>query len=611
MNACAKIGRVNRFEPIENHAVIGDLNTIALVALNGSIDFMCFPRFDSPSIFASLLDPERGGFFSIAPELNGARNKQLYLPDSNILLTRFLAPDCVVEISDFMPVEEVSASHNLVRRVKCVRGEARVRMVCAPRFNYAQSTHRVERGEKCVVFISEGPDKCELRLRSSVPIEIQNGDAVATFTLQPDQSAYFVLDDARTELPEAVDKFVSASFKDTLSYWRNWISHCRYRGRWRETVNRSALTLKLLVSQPFGSLVAAPTFGLPEVIGGVRNWDYRYTWIRDASFTIYALMRLGYTHEAAAFNHWIEQRCRELNPDGSLQIMYGIDGRHELPEKTLSHLRGYRDSAPVRIGNAAWDQLQLDIHGELMDSVYLYDKWGAPIGHDLWKNLVRLVDWVCRNWRLPDEGIWEVRGGRQEFVYSRVMCWVAIDRGIRLAMKRSFPAPLSDWINARNAIYNDIFENFWCEEKGAFVQHRGSKTVDASCLLMPLVKFISPTDRRWLSTMKAIERELVEDSLVHRYRFDHSAPDGLPGTEGTFCMCTFWYAECLARSGDPLQGRFIFEKMLGYANHVGLYSEELGAAGEHLGNFPQAFTHLGLISAAHALDRALQSNDHL
>ena len=593
-------------EPIENHAIVGDLNTIALVAMNGSIDFMCFPRFDSPSIFAALLDPEKGGHFSITPEFDGARHKQLYLPDSNILLTRFLSADGVVEISDFMPVEAVGTSHNLVRRVKCVRGEARVKVVCAPRFNYARSPHRTERSGNDVTFISEGEDKCELRLRSSVPLETQDGDAVAMFTLHPDESAAFVLEDARAQLHCDAHRYVAESFKTTLNYWRNWISRSKYQGRWREMVNRSALTLKLLVSQPHGSLVAAPTFGLPEVIGGVRNWDYRYTWIRDASFTIYALMRLGYTDEAAAFNRWIEQRCRELKPDGSLQIMYGIDGRHDLGEATLPHLRGFRDSRPVRIGNGAWNQLQLDIHGELMDSVYLYDKWGEPIGHDLWENLIRLVNWVCDNWRRPDEGIWEVRGGRQEFLYSRLMCWVAIDRGIRLSRRRSFPAPLSTWIETRDTIYNEIFSEFWDAKKNSFVQFKGSDTVDASCLLMPLVKFISPTDRRWLSTMAAVERELVEDSLLHRYRVGAAAPDGLPGKEGTFCMCTFWYAECLARSGDAPMGRFIFEKMLGYANHVGLYAEELGPEGEHLGNFPQAFTHLGLISAAHALDRALQ-----
>ena len=591
-------------EPIENHAIIGDLNTIALVALNGSIDFLCFPRFDSPSVFAALLDHERGGHFSIAPELDHARRKQLYLPDSNILLTRFLSAAGVVEISDFMPVEESAVSHNLVRRVKSVRGEVPVRMECVPRFNYARSSHRIERIGNDVLFISEGPDQCVLRLRSSQPITVENGDASASFVLRPDESVSFVLEDAREDLPCNADEYVSESFKSTLNYWRRWIGHCRYQGRWREMVNRSALTLKLLVADTCGSLVAAPTFGLPEVIGGERNWDYRYTWIRDASFTIYALMRLGYTEEAGAFNNWIERRCRELNPDGSLQIMYGLDGRHALPEVVLTNLRGHRDSRPVRIGNGAWDQLQLDIHGELMDSVYLYDEWGKPISHDLWQDLVRLINWVCKNWQQPDEGIWEVRGGRREFLYSRLMCWVAIDRGIRLARKRSFPAPLAEWITIRDAIYTEIFQEYWNPDRKAFMQFKGATTVDASCLLMPLVKFISPTDERWLSTLKAIERELVEDSLVHRYRMGDAAPDGLPGTEGTFCMCTFWYAECLARGGDMPQARFIFEKMLGYANHVGLYAEELGPSGEHLGNFPQAFTHLALISAAYALDTA-------
>jgi GH15 family glucan-1,4-alpha-glucosidase len=398
---------------------------------------------------------------------------------------------------------------------------------------------------------------------------------------------------------------VSESFKSTLNFWRDWIGRCKYQGRWREIVNRSALTLKMLVSKPHGSLVAAPTFGLPEVIGGERNWDYRYTWIRDASFTIYALMRLGYTDEAGAFNQWIEDRCRNLNADGSLQIMYGIDGRQDLTEESLQHFSGYRDSRPVRVGNAAYKQLQLDIQGELLDSVYLYNRWGQPISHELWQDLQRMVDWVERNWRRPDEGIWEVRGGQHDFLYSRVMCWVALDRGIRIAQDRSFPAPLAKWITARDAIYEEVHSSFWNAERGAFVQHLGATTVDASSLLMPLVRFISPVDPRWLSTLKVIGEELVDDSLVHRYRLGNAAPDGLAGQEGTFSMCTFWYAECLARGGDPLQARFVFEKMLGYANHVGLFAEQLGPSGEHLGNFPQAFTHLGLISAAYAVDHAL------
>jgi GH15 family glucan-1,4-alpha-glucosidase len=585
-------------QPIENHAIIGDLHTVALVALDGAIDFLCFPRFDSPTIFAALLDSERGGEFRIDPELKEPRHKQLYLPDSNILLTRYLCADGVAEISDFMPVEAVENAHNMVRRVKTVRGEIRFHVRCAPRFDYGRAEHRCERTDDGVVFIS---DKLTIRLRSSVPMEIDGPDAVASFVLRPDQSAAFVLEDADAQLACDAHHYVVRSFKSTLNFWRAWIGHCKYQGRWREMVRRSALTLKLLVSRPYGSLVAAATFGLPEVIGGSRNWDYRYTWIRDASFTIYALMRLGYTEEAGAFNQWIEERCRELKPDGSLQIMYRIDGSHELEEETLDQFRGFRDSRPVRIGNGAVHQLQLDIHGELMDSVYLYDKWGAPISHDFWQNLVRLTEWVATHWQERDAGIWETRKGPQEFLYSRLMCWVAIDRALRLADRRSFPAPISQWRDTRDAIYNDIFENFWNPEMKSFVQHRGSKTVDAACLLMPLVKFIAPSDPRWLSTMHAIDRALVEDSLVYRYGRDDPAHEGT--ADGTFCMCTFWFAECLAKSGDLPRARFIFDKMLGYANHVGLYAEQLGPAGEHLGNFPQAFTHLGLISAAYAIDR--------
>jgi GH15 family glucan-1,4-alpha-glucosidase len=596
---------MNECQPIENHAVIGDLHTVALVGLDGAIDFLCFPRFDSPSIFAALLDSNNGGRFQIAPVLDHAKCKQLYLPDSNILLTRFLREDGVSEISDFMPVHKCGGPHRVVRRVKTVRGEIRYRMVCQPRFDYGRAEHTCERDGHDVVFRSPG---LSLRLRASVPLQIENGAAVAEFTLKADESTSFVLGPAEAELPADTHAYVTASFKETLNFWRNWVSHSQYSGRWREMVNRSALTLKLLVSQEFGSLVAAPTFGLPEVLGGTRNWDYRYTWIRDASFTIYALLRLGYTEEAAAFNGWIEQRCHELSGDGALQIMYAVDGRHQLTESELPNLSGYRDSRPVRIGNGAYGQLQLDIHGELIDSVYLYDKWGQPISHDLWFDLARSIEFVCANWQRPDEGIWEVRGGRQEFLYSRLMCWVAIDRGVRLARKRSFPAPLVRWLEVRDAIYNDIYAHFWDEKRRTFIQRKDFPAVDAATLLMPLVKFISPTDPRWLSTLRAIESDLVEDSLVHRYRVGDAAPDGFTGTEGTFCMCTFWYAECLARGGDVQQGRFIFDKMLGYANHVGLFAEQLGPQGEHLGNFPQAFTHLGLISAAYALDRHLEKD---
>ncbi len=603
----------NRYAPIEDYGIIGDLHTVALVGKDASIDFLCLPSFDSPSVFAALLDADRGGRFQIAPRLDDAVHKQLYLPDTNVLLTRFLSDDGVAEVSDFVPVETAGVAPNLVRRAKTVRGELRFVMRCDPRFDYARATHTVDRRSDTEVLFAgrSGARELTLRLRSSVPMRIADGAAVAQFTLGADESAWFVLELASDEpSPSARPDYVSDAFKETVNYWRRWIARSTYKNRWREFVNRSALTLKLLTSRDHGSIVAAPTFGLPEQIGGARNWDYRYSWIRDSSFTLFGLMRLGFTDEAAAFMRWLMARCEVLEPDGSLQIMYGIDGRHALDEETLPHLEGYMGSRPVRVGNAAHTHLQLDIYGALMDSVYLYDKYGSPIGHDAWMNIARLIDWVSEHWRERDESIWEVRGGRQEFLYSRVMCWVALDRAMRLANKRSFPVPLSRWYDARDAIYRDIYQRFWDPARRGFMQHPGAATFDAAALLMPLVRFISPTDPRWISTLEGIERELVSDSLVYRYRLDGGFSDGLTGQEGTFSMCSFWYVECLSRMGDLQKARFFFEKMLGYANHLGLYGEELGPRAQHLGNFPQAFTHLALISAAYDLDRRLSAAGH-
>jgi GH15 family glucan-1,4-alpha-glucosidase len=600
------------YQPIENYGVIGDLHTVALVGMDGSIDFMCFPHFDSPSIFAALLDHEKGGKFQITPVLSGARQKQIYLPDSNILLSRFLSEEGVAEISDFMAVaENGDHRHDLIRMVKTVRGEVRFRVVCAPKFDYGRCGHKVDRQGGDTLFLPERADIQALRLHSDIPLRFEDGAAVAGFTLRAGETASFVLEEAGEPdaSPTRREDYVQNAIKETLDYWRRWVGRSAYRGRWREMVNRSALTLKMLTSKPHGSIVAAPTFGLPERIGGERNWDYRFTWIRDASFTLYGLIRLGYTEEAEAFMRWVEARCGELNPDGSLQVMYGIDGRHRLTEETLHHFEGYRNSSPVRIGNAAYNQLQLDIYGELMDSVYLYDKYGEPIHYDLWSNLVRLIDWVCRNWRQKDEGIWEVRSERREFLYSRLMCWVAVDRAVRLALKRSLPGPLDRWIRVRDEIYHDIFDHFWHPRRQAFIGYKGGTAMDAATLLMPLVRFIAPRDPRWTATLGEIEKELVEDSHVFRYRNEGDALDGLQGIEGTFTMCSFWYAECLARAGRLHEARFYFEKMLGYANHLGLFSEELGPSGEHLGNYPQAFTHLGLISAAHSLDRNLSARN--
>jgi GH15 family glucan-1,4-alpha-glucosidase len=478
-------------------------------------------------------------------------------------------------------------------------------MVCDPSFDYGRAKHRVEVLSPEEVRLV--PDSCahgldSVRLRAQTPLQVkEDGSIVSDFALKAGERAFFILD-GHEDSPHGIDvDREGALFKETLNFWQTWVAQSTYRGRWREVVDRSALVLKLLTSERHGSIVAAATFGLPETMGGERNWDYRYTWIRDASFTLYALIRLGFVNESKAFNKWLEDRCRELGPNEVLQIMFAVDGRRHLPETILSHWEGHRKSSPVRIGNGAAEQLQLDIYGELLDSIYLYDKYGEPISHELWSDLSRLLEWVCQNWDRPDEGIWEVRGGTQHLFYSRLMCWVAVDRGLRLAAKRSFPAPVQRWASTRDAIYQQMHTEFWNEKMKSFVQTKGGNTVDASSLLAPLVRFISPTDPRWLSTQAAIERDLLDDSLVYRYRSD----DGLTGNEGTFGICSFWFIECLARSGDVKRARFLFEKMLGYANHLGLYGEELGPSGEHLGNFPQAFTHLALISAAYAVDRKL------
>lgn len=597
--------------PIEDYGVIGDLNTVALVGLNGSIDFMCFPDFDSPSIFAAILDQDRGGCFSIQPTHNGMKNRQLYLPDTNVLLTRFLSDKGIGEITDFMPVEELHQGNELIRRVSCVHGDMEFKMRCGPRFDYARSPHTTEQvNDYEITFSSKGPDGTTIRLKSTVPLQIETGDAVAMFCLKTGEKADFILDYIACDTPSAKDLegFVTQTLYSTINFWKDWVAKCSYKGRWMEIVNRSALVLKLMTSHKYGSMVAAPTFGLPEEIGGVRNWDYRYTWIRDASFTVYALLRLGYKREAKNFVDWVDRQCDDVGSAGYLRLMYTLEGKMELAEIELDHLEGYKGSRPVRIGNGAYDQIQLDIYGELLDSVYLYDKYGEPISFEFWNDLRQQVEWVCDNWQREDEGIWEVRGGKKPFLYSRMMCWVAIDRAMKIATKNSYPLP-PRWQQERDKIFFTIHHEFWNEQLQCFVQYKGADTVDAATLLMPLIRFISPTDPRWLSTLKRIEEELVSDALVFRYRKDEKL-DGLAGGEGTFSMCTFWYVECLAKSGQVDKARLYFEKMLGYANHLGLYAEMLGLKGDHLGNFPQAFTHLGLVSAALSINDILEGEEN-
>ena len=599
------------YPPIGNYGVIGNLHTVALVGKHGSIDFMCFPRFDSPSIFAALLDHKKGGHFCITPQLHDVDYKQQYLPDTNILLTRFLAIEGMVEITDFMPAKNEDRECALIRKVTVIRGEVDFDMQCNPEFDYARASHQIEQhNEGEITFKSQGEDQTFIKLVSNTTLTIKGKDAVAHFTLGEGESvcfAMFAIKDSQDTIDDLypLEEYVNINFNETLNYWKRWIAGSSFKGKRETIVDRSALTLKLLTSKQFGSPVAAATFGLPEKVGGTRNWDYRYTWIRDAAFTMYAFIRLGLTNEAGEFMKWIRQQFeKNIEQNSDLQLMYSISGETDLTETELDHLEGYRGSKPVRIGNDAHGQLQLDIYGELMDSIYLYDKYGEPITYDFWEKLSGIIDYVCENWQRPDHGIWEIRSQKQEFIYSRFMCWVAVDRAIRLAEKRSFSYDWNKWRKTRGDIFHDVYYNFWDEELQTFVQYKGSKSVDAATLLMPLVRFISPYDPRWIATLRAIEKELVTDTLVYRYNNDN-AHDGIEGDEGTFTMCSFWYVECLCRGGEVEKARLYFEKMLGYGNHLGLFAEEIGLRGEQLGNFPQAFTHLGLISAAFALNREL------
>jgi GH15 family glucan-1,4-alpha-glucosidase len=597
------------------------MQTAALVGINGSIDWLCLPHFDSPSVFAKILDDRRGGYFCISPASDKVTCKQMYWPETNVLISRFLWDEGVMEVVDYMPVDVAKGDvgfRQLVRRVEAVRGDVTVRVECCPAFNYARDKHKTHVHQHGATFESGG---AAIELTTQVPLkqfgrhehegvtaefQVKQGDHV-TFALRP-------LDEKQRGERIPTDEDEERLLHQTVAYWHKWLSQCTYTGRWREMVYRSALVLKLLTFEPTGAVIASPTCSLPEAIPGPRNWDYRYTWIRDAAFSLYGLLRIGFWQEAQAFMAWLEARCHERQRDGGLQVMYGLHGEHELPEITLDHLDGYKGCKPVRIGNAASKQLQLDIYGELMDSVYLYNKYGAPISWELWSELTGLVDWVCDHWQLPDEGIWETRGGQQHFVYSKLMCWVALDRGLRLADKRSLPADRRRWYPTRDEIYLSIMKNGWSDKAQSFVQFYGSDSLDASSLIMPLVFFMAPNDPRMLKTIEAICRDpseggLLSNSLVYRYN-DRQYRDGLCGTEGTFNMCTFWLVEALTRAGRTDrskldQARLMFEKMLGFANHVGLFGEETGAHGGALGNFPQAFTHLSLISAAYNLDRTL------
>jgi GH15 family glucan-1,4-alpha-glucosidase len=605
---------VDSYPPIESHGLIGDLQTAALVTNDGTIDWFCAPRFDSPSIFAGLLDHRKGGHFRIAPEETSYTSKQLYIPGTPILITRFLSADGVGEVIDFMPVAGTRATdrHRLVRMVRVVRGTMRFRIDCQPRFNYGRDSHETVVTPEGALFrsptmtVALNATRPNGRLISEADLRREENGFSATATLSVGDIGGAVLETAADEPPHLVPPGeVLEMFEQTRDFWRGWIGGSRYAGRWREAVERSAMTLKLLTYAPTGALIAAATAGVPEQIGGERNWDYRYTWVRDGSFSVHALLSLGFTDEARAFLQWLRDRIRDVEGESApLQIMYRIDGSPELNEEVLDHFEGYRGSRPVRIGNGAANQLQLDVFGEAIDCLHLADEHGLQISHDAWRSICQLVDWLGTRWDQPEDGIWETRGGRQDFTYGRLMSWVAFDRAIRLARRRGRPADLVGWTNARDAVYRQLIERGYNAKREAFTQHYATDVVDAALLYMPLVGFIPPGDPMWTSTMRAMDEELVSDSLV--YRYDPSAsPDGLLGSEGTFTMCTFWYVDALARSGRLDDARLTFEKMLTYGSHLGLYSEEIAPTGEQIGNFPQAFSHLALISAAVNLDRQL------
>ena len=609
---------MERYPNISDHGLIGDLQTAALVSTDGTIDWFCCPRFDSPSVFASLLDADKGGYFRVAPETDGYITKQLYFPDTAVLITRFMTPEGVGEVTDFMPVagRTPTDKHRLVRMLRVVRGTMRFVVDIKPRFDYGRRSHTLELSENGAVFDASGThltlhpvgERTVPLGEQGLQVERVGQDLRMTRTLNEGETTGMVLESMGGRPTRISPSELERLTSDTVGYWRDWLHRSTYTGRWREMVSRSAMTLRLMTYAPSGAPVAAPTAGLPELTGGERNWDYRYTWIRDASFSMYALLGLGYREEAAEFGLWVRDRlvqeASNVNGSRPLKIMYRVDGSSDLSEETLDHFEGWRGSSPVRIGNGASDQLQLDIFGEVMDAMAHADAQGLQPAYEGWTAVANMIDWLCEHWDQKEEGIWETRGGRKDFTYGRFQCWVALDRAIRLAEHRGRPADIIRWRSERDRLYKQIMQRGWNSDRHAFIQHYDTDVLDSSLLLMPLMGFVSPFDPMWLDTLEAMDHELVSDSLVYRYN-PAASPDGLQGHEGTFSLCTFFYVDALARSGRLDEAELTFQKMHTYANHLGLFSEEIGLTGEQLGNFPQAFSHLSLINAAINLDYQL------
>jgi len=593
------------YKPISDYGVIGDMHSAALVSASGSIDWLCFPRFDSPSAFAAILDDQRGGRFAIRP-LGEYRSTQAYLPDTNILVTTFDTDSGQATLTDFMPLaEDVTFSeHEVIRLARCEAGEVTLECLFRPRLDYARAGTQLSIAPQGVV-ARDGSAK--LSLASPLPLSVNgggDGEARAAFPLRSGETAAFVLRwDEEAPRPIA-DYDIPAKLGNTEAYWRLKTSDWRYRGRWSDLVKRSVLALHQLLYAPSGAICAAVTTSLPGQIGGPRNWDYRFCWLRDAAFTLDVFHRLGHTADTSPFLGWLSHFSATF-PDG-LHTLYGIGYETETEERVLDHLDGYRGSRPVRIGNAASKQLQLDDYGELLLALASYYRAGGYIDESFWRLAETLVEGAVANWRLPDNGIWEVRGEPRHFVHSKVMCWVAVDRGIRLAQALGRPVDLARWRQARDAIRADVLANGFNRKLGAFAQAYGSDVPDASLLFLPLAGFLPANDPRMLATIDLIRRELAVDGLVRRYH-PSQADDGLGTDEGTFTMCTFWLIGCLVLLGRLHEAQRMFEKAISYSNHVGLFSEMVDPdTGDFLGNYPQAFTHIALIHTARNLDRALR-----
>jgi GH15 family glucan-1,4-alpha-glucosidase len=588
-------------QPISAYGLIGDMRTAALVGLDGSIDWCCMPRFDSGSLFAAVLDPERGGAWSIRPE-GSWTSKQRYVPRTNVLETTFEVPTGRVVVTDFMPVDgsgrPMGERPEIHRRVRCVRGRALMRMVFMPRFDYASRATRLESLAGGLIATDRTDQVVTVSSGKPFDWRLEAGTATTTFEVERGADRWIVLRYDDDDI-HPVDQYESGEkLEVTTEFWQRWSAGVNYTGPYRNMVKRSALALKLLTHVGTGAIIAAPTTSLPETIGGGRNWDYRFVWLRDAAFTLEALEAVGHHAEADQFMRFLKRVCRHEG-GGHLQIMYGIDGRRDLVERQLDHLSGYRNSPPVRIGNGAAGQLQLDVYGEVLETA---DRWRRhhEMTEGTWRVLRPLVEWVSQNWRQPDSGIWEVRGETRHYVFSKVMSWVALDRGITMAEELHLPGDIAIWRTERDAAHAEIMQRGWSERAGAFTQAYDDDALDAAALAIPMVRFLPWDHPRVVSTVRAIQHGLTapDRELVYRYR----SPDGLEGEEGAFSICTFWLAQALAGIGDRPAAERVMRRMLRYANHVGLYSEEIDPrTGEFLGNFPQAFTHIALINCAATL----------